>query len=449
MKSTVLLIDDDPLDVKPLQMLIESWGMDTITARSGSDGLAILKDTPVDLVISDVCMPEMKGDEVVKEVTKSYPGLPIILITGQGDVKSAVAAMRLGAFDYVLKPPDETDLQVTVERALEHSNLKKEVEYLRAEMAAGGMYGERLIGRSPAMLQIFDVINRVAITDSTVLLTGETGTGKEMVAQTIHYKSRRNSKPLIAFNCASLNSNLVESELFGHEKGSFTGAVNARRGRFEDADGGTLFLDEIAETSLEFQAKLLRVLQEGELERVGGNKKIKVDTRVIVSTNKDLEDLVKKGEFREDLFYRLKVIPINIPPLREREGDIELLADYFAASYGKRYKGGECTVSKDALSYLNSQDWPGNVRELQHTIERAVVLSEHDKLEPSDFAPIQKEQDEQPNDDLLSTFLDQKTKEHLLSTLDKTGWRKKKAADILGIDRVTLYRLLKKHSINK
>lgn len=449
MKSTVLLIDDDPLDTRSLEILLQSWDLEVITARSGEEGMDKLLSESIDLLISDVCMPGMSGQDVVKTVCQRYPGLPVVLITGQGDIKSAVNAMKLGAFDYVTKPPDETELQVTIERALEHSRLRRENIFLRAELAAGGMYGERLIGKNPKMLEVFDMVNRIATADSTVLIIGETGTGKELIAQTIHYKSKRAQSPLIAFNCASLNANLIESELFGHEKGSFTGAVNSRRGRFEDADGGTLFLDEIAETTTEFQAKLLRVLQEGELERVGGNRKIRVDVRLIASTNKDIEQEVNSGKFREDLYYRLKVIPIYLPPLRERGEDIALLAMHFASMYSKRYRGKECTISEAGIHYLMSQQWKGNVRELQHTTERAVVLSRNDELVPEDFVTPKPGASDPQEDDSLHNFIEKKTREHLINMLDRANWRKKKAAEILGVDRVTLYRMLKKYSIEK
>ena len=448
MKSTVLLIDDDPIDVKPIRALLESWDMDVITARSGKSGIDLIKSRPVDMVLSDLRMPGMTGMDVVQAVSKDFPGLPVVLITGKADVKSAVNAMKLGAFDYLTKPPDETELLAVIEKAIEHSRLLKENRFLRAELAAGGMYGERIIGRSPAMLEVYDIVRRVAATDSTVLITGETGTGKELVAQNIHYRSRRSANPFIAVNCASLNPNLIESELFGHEKGAFTGAQAARRGRFEDADGGTLFLDEIAETETEFQAKLLRVLQEGEFERVGGNRKIKVDTRILASTNKDIQELAENGGFREDLYYRLCVIPVHLPPLRERPGDIRLLASHFAGLYADQYGCRASGISEKGLEYLAQQEWKGNVRELQHAIERAMVLSSGDMLDPEDFKS--RRSGEEPGlESTLDGFLSQKTKEHLIRTLDRTGWRKKEAAKILGIDRATLYRMLKKYSISR
>ena len=295
MKSTVLLIDDDVLDLRSLQQLLTSWGLEVLPVRSGREALARLAERAVDMVVSDVRMPGMSGQDVVSAVGEAYPQLPVLLITAHADVRSAVDAMKLGAFDYVVKPPDEDEFRLTIERALEHGRLRRENTVMRAQLAAGGAYGERLMGRSPLMQEMADLINRVAPTDSTVLITGETGTGKELVAQALHYKSRRSAQPLIALNCAALNANLIESELFGHERGAFTGAVAARRGRFEEADGGTLFLDEISETEPEFQAKLLRVLQEGEFERLGGNAKIKVDVRLIASTNRDLQCRLSSG----------------------------------------------------------------------------------------------------------------------------------------------------------
>jgi DNA-binding NtrC family response regulator len=450
MKATVLLIDDDPLDIKPLQMLLESWGLDVATARSGEDGLARLAAATPDLVITDVFMPGMSGEDVVRAVQKAHPRLPVVLVTGKSDVKSAVRAMKLGAFDYVAKPPDEAELRLTVDRALEHSRLLRENEFLRAEMAAGGMYGERMIGRSAKMQAVFEIVERVAPTDSTVLIVGETGTGKELVAQTLHYRSRRADKPLIAVNCASLNPNVIESELFGHERGAFTGAVAARRGRFEDADGGTLFLDEVGETGVEFQAKLLRVLQEKEFERLGGNRKIRVDVRLLASTNRDLEKEVAAGKFREDLYYRLRVIPIALPPLRERREDVPLLAAHFAAEFGQRYRAGACAISASGMEFLSAQEWKGNVRELRHAVERAVVLARGDTLDAGDFRTLPGEAEAAgPAGAKLQDVLDARTREHLLQVMDQTGWRKQRAAEVLGIDRVTLYRMLKRFSLEK
>jgi len=446
-KATVLVIDDDPVDLNALRLLMESWGMDVAAARSGADGLARLAEGGVDVAVSDVRMPGMSGEEVVKAAAAAAPGVPVVLITGQGDVPSAVNAMKMGAFDYVLKPPDAAEFRLVVEKAAEHARLRRENAFLRAQLAAGGLYAQRLIGRSPKMLEVFDLVERVARTDSTVLITGETGTGKELVAQTIHYRSRRRDGPLVALNCAALNPNLIESELFGHEKGAYTGAAAARRGRFEDADGGTLFLDEIAETETAFQAKLLRVLQEGELERLGGNRKIRVDVRLLASSNRDLQREVAAGRFREDLYYRLRVIPIHLPPLRERMEDLELLAAHFAALASARCGLANRTVSPAGLEWLGAHPWKGNVRELQNAIERAVVLSDKEELGPDDFARFERAAGTEEGGGTLPAFLDARTKEHLASVLARTGGRRQEAASALGIDRATLYRMMKKYGL--
>ena len=450
MRSTLLLIDDDPIDIQALRHLLESWDLIVHSARSGAEGLKVLEKVPVDLILTDVHMPGMTGQDVVKAVTQSRPGLPVIMITAFGDIRVAVGAMKLGAFDYIVKPPNEEELKLTIDRALEHAGLRRENAFLRAELASGGMYGERLIGRSRAMQDVFDLIARVALADSTILITGETGTGKELVAQTIHCKSKRADKPLIAMNCAAINPNLIESELFGHEKGAFTGADSARKGRFEEAQGGTLFLDEIGEMPIALQAKLLRALQEQEIERVGGNKTIPVDVRVMTSTHRDLEQDVRDGQFREDLYYRLSVIPIHLPPLRERADDIALLATRFLKTYVDRYGGRAKAFTEEALAFLSAQPWRGNVRELHHAIERAVVLARGETLGVDDFQAPKVSLGAQGEDALtLRDFLDAKSREHLLNVLERTGWQKQKAATRLDVDRATLYRMLKKYCIEE
>ena len=450
MKPTILVIDDDPVDIKALAFLLESWDNHVILSRSGEEGLATVASVPVDVVVADVRMPGLSGIDVVEALRKQEPGLPIILITGHGDIRTAVQAMKIGAFDYVIKPPNEDEFKLIVDRALEHSRLRRENAYLRAELAAGGLYGDRLLGRSPAMLTLFEMINRIARTDSTVLISGETGTGKELVAQAIHYKSGRSHRPMVAVNCAALNENLIESELFGHEKGAFTGATATRRGRFEEADGGTLLLDEIGETTAEFQVKLLRALQEGEIRRVGGNQTISVDVRVIASTNRDLKSLVQVGQFREDLFYRLSVITLPAPPLRDRPDDIELLSAHFLSVFAERYQCPAREISRAGLDALRARHWEGNVRELQHVIERAVVLSDSPTLGPENFCePAPGTAESVPDSLTLRDFVDQSSREHLVRILDQTGWRKSAAAEILGIDRATLYRMLKKYSLER
>ncbi len=451
MNATILVVDDDPVDIKALQLLLENLGYAVETARSGREALARLAESEPDLVVADVRMPGMSGLEVVTEAARLRPGIPVVLITGHADVRAAVQAMQRGAFDYIIKPPDVSEFRMVLERALEHSRLRRENAFLRAELAAGGLHGDRLIGRSPAMQALGELIERVSRTDTTVLITGETGTGKELVAQTIHFKSARHARPLVALNCAAINPNLIESELFGHEKGAFTGAVAPRRGRFECADGGTLLLDEIADTTPELQAKLLRVLQERTLERLGGNQPVPVDVRVLAATNRNLRQAVADGSFREDLFYRLSVIELRLPPLRERREDIPLLAMCFLDRYAARYNSPARALSPAALSDLAARDWPGNVRELQHAVERAVVLVDRPVLEPGDF-PLPVSAGGPPTDaavgDTLQEALDAATRAHALRILDATGWRKQQAADHLGIDRATLYRLIRKFSLD-
>jgi DNA-binding NtrC family response regulator len=449
MKATVLLIDDDPVDIKALQLLLEEWGHEVLAARSGSEGIRLVETSPVDIVVADVRMPGMSGEDVARAISGFAPGLPVILITGYGDVRAAVRAMKLGAFDYVVKPPNPDEFRLTLERAIEHSRLRRENLRLRTELIARGGFTDRLIGESRPMAEILALIERVAPTDTTVLITGETGTGKELVARTIHARSRRAAGPFVALNCAAVNANLIESELFGHEKGAFTGAVAARRGRFEEADGGTLFLDEIAETGPDFQAKLLRVLQEREFERVGGNRPVKVDVRVLASTNRDLAAEVTAGRFREDLFYRLSVIPIVLPPLRERRSDIGALAGHFLTLYCERYGCPARTLSPDAVRRLEEREWRGNVRELQHAVERAVVMSRNETLSPDDFAVVRSEGRPEPSSAILRDFVEEKTREHVIGVLEQTGWRKQRAAELLGIDRATLYRLMRRYSVEK
>lgn len=444
MRSTVLLVDDDPVDLNALRLLVASWEHHVIAAASGAEALECLGVSSIDVVLSDLRMPGMDGLALARAVAKQHPHLPFLLITGQADVASAVAALRQGVFDYIIKPPNTDELQATVARAIDYACLHRENAALRAQLGTDGRYGERLVGRSPCMLEVYELVERVAPTDSTVLITGETGTGKELIAQAIHYRSPRAAKPLVAMNCAATNANLIESDLFGHEKGAFTGAVAARRGRFESADGGTLFLDEIAETSPEFQTKLLRVLQEGIIERVGGTRPIPVDVRVLASTHRDLGEEVKAGRFREDLYYRLRVIPIHVPPLRDRGDDILLLARHFLTRYTERYGGPPRRFSPAAEAFLRASAWPGNVRELQHTMERAVVLARGEEITPDDLRMPDAAPSDTSSGSTLADFVERQTREHVLRILDTCHWRKGRAAKALAIDRATLYRLIRK-----
>lgn len=450
MEYTVLLIEDDALYSQLLGAMIGEWGYTVHVARSGEEGLEQLAARVFDAVVTDIRLPGITGEEVLRRARTDTPDLPVILITGHGSVKAAVEAMQQGAFHYLLKPADPNELRVVLARAIEDAALRRENRFLRSAIPVEGAPGRRLLGQGPAMQAVFDLMARVARTDSTVLITGETGAGKELVARTLHCMSRRSDRLFVACNCAALHANLLESELFGHERGAFTGAVAQRRGRFEEADGGTLFLDEIAETSREFQAKLLRVLQEGEFERVGGNQTLRSDARIMASTNRDLAAAVRAGSFREDLYYRLRVVPLHVPPLRERPEDILPLARHFLRHYAAEYASAARELAPAAEAYLLAQPWQGNVRELQHTLERAVVLARGPVLEAADLAvPPAAGAPAATADDTLQHRLDDATREHVLRVLDQAGWRKQLAADRLGIDRVTLYRLLKKYSLEK
>ena len=452
MSIETLLIEDDMLMAKTIEAAMNSWGHTVITVGSGEDALDHIRTHPFDLVISDIQLPGINGDEVMVKAHAIVPNLPFILMTAHGRVKDAVQAIKNGAFQYLLKPIDADEFSVVVNRALESSRLQKENQYFRTEMAGLGPSGERLLGRSPKMMKVHDMVARVAQTDSTVLITGETGTGKEILAQTIHFRSSRSHGPLIAFNCAAFNKNLIESELFGHEKGAFTGASSIRRGRFEEADGGTILFDEIGETSKEFQAKLLRVLQERKFERVGGNTLIQVDVRVLASTNRNLQQKVDEGTFREDLYYRLRVVPIRLPPLRERQGDILLLAQHFLDKYREYYNSPVVGFSDAAKKFLENHTWKGNVRELNHTIERALVLAKDTILDAADLLLPDCTNTGEPATEpclTLQDAIDSATRNHVLQVLDSTNWRKQKCARTLGIDRATLYRLIKKYSIDR
>ena len=372
---SVLVVDDDA-DVRALlkDLLTEADYKPRI-AKTGGEALeAVAKDLP-DLVMMDVKLPDQDGLGVLKTLKREHPELEVIVMTAFGGSSTAIKAMEQGAYDYVTKPFEIDDLLATLKRVFEHADMSSEVSALRLELGKSAAERERIVGSSKPMLEVFKLIGKVASSDATVLITGESGTGKELVAEALHKASKRNPHPLVKVSCAALPETLLETELFGHEKGSFTGAMTMRKGRFETANKGTIFLDEIGEMTLATQTKLLRILQEREFERIGSNVPIKIDIRVITATNRNLAEEVDKGRFREDLYYRLNVIHIDMPPLRDRKEDIPLLVEHFLVKY--RHAPGEIptTISEDALNRLVEYDWPGNVRELENAIERAVVLS--------------------------------------------------------------------------
>jgi len=381
---SILVVDDERTIGLAVQRLLGGRGYQVQAVQSGEAAIAQLRAEPVHVVITDLNLGQMSGMDVLRWVREHAPDTAVIMITAYGSEKIAVEAMKLGAADYVPKPFDNDELELVVDRVLEGMSLRRDLRLFR-EQAADAYRFENLIGQSPAMQRMFDVIRKAAPTDLTVLIRGPSGTGKELVANALHYNSPRRGRPLIKVNCAAFSRELVESELFGHERGAFTGAISAREGKFEIADGGTLLLDEIGDMPLETQAKILRVLQERELERVGGNRTIKVDVRILAATNQDLESRVQQGQFRQDLFYRLNVIPIVIPPLRERREDVPPLIAHFLAAAAARLGRAPKSVAPDAYRALLAHDWPGNVRELEHGIEQATVLAGGDEIQLDDL----------------------------------------------------------------
>jgi two-component system, NtrC family, response regulator AtoC len=371
----VLVVDDEAEIRSLLTDLLKEAGYGVKTAKTGAEAIeAIAKDLP-DLVMMDVKLPDQDGLGVLKQLKREHGELEVIVMTAFGGSSTAIKAMEHGAYDYVTKPFDIDDLLATLKRVFEHADMSSEVSALRLELGKSAAERERIVGSSKPMLEVFKLIGKVASSDATVLITGESGTGKELVAEALHRASKRNPHPLVKVSCAALPESLLETELFGHEKGSFTGAMTMRKGRFETANKGTIFLDEIGEMTLATQTKLLRILQEREFERIGSNVPIKIDIRVIAATNRNLAEEVDKGRFREDLYYRLNVIHIDMPPLRARKEDIPLLVEHFLVKFRHAPGAIPTTISEEALTRLMEYDWPGNVRELENAVERAVVLS--------------------------------------------------------------------------
>jgi DNA-binding NtrC family response regulator len=444
----LLVVDDDPVTIDLLKEVLSKEGYEVSTALSGEEAIAQGMDHLFDIIITDVRMGEKDGMEVLRFFKKNAPETTVILITAFGSIETAIEAIREGAYDYISKPFKLDEIKFTIQRALEQRRLIQENKYYRQELLDKYQF-KNVIGRTSQMFQVYKTIAKVADTKSTVLLCGERGTGKELIARSIHYNSQRNTRPFIPVDCASLVETLIESELFGHVRGAFTGASSAKRGLFEEADEGTLFLDEVGNLGLSMQSKLLRFLQEYEIKRVGGTESIKVDVRVIAATNQPLEPLVKSGKFREDLFDRLNVVTITLPPLRERKEDIPLLASHFLQKFSEENHKNISHISPEALGILTQYSWPGNARELEHTIERAVIFSIHPIILPEDLPTKMFEEIKGPEilipEKLLS--LRELEKRYVLKVLEETGGNKKKASEILGIDRTTLYRILEKESV--
>ncbi|MCS6856676.1 MAG: sigma-54 dependent transcriptional regulator [Sandaracinaceae bacterium] len=449
-RARLLVVDDEHSALSALQKLLESEGYRVWCASNGEEALQHLDEIAPDLVITDLKMPGINGIELVEKVRSKNPSIPVIVVTAFGDVQSAVSAMRRGAEDYLSKPIDFDALLVSIERALFHRDLRAEAEQLRRqirEQKEEGLYG--LVGSSQAMQEIYRTIRQVAPSKATVLITGESGTGKGEAAKAIHMLSPRASRPFVTLQCSVLAESLLESELFGHEKGAFTGADRRRIGRFEQAHEGTLFLDEIGEIPPSTQVKLLRVLQEKRFERVGGNETIQVDVRVIAATNRDLAEEVRKGRFREDLYYRLNVIHIEMPPLRARKSDILILADHFIRRFAEENRKRILGMSEEARAHLLSYAWPGNVRELENAIERAVVMCQGQRIELSDLPPSIRAQNSHSEVRIPGSSMAEIERYAILQTLEACGGSTKKAAEILGISVRTIQYRLAEYGLRK
>ena len=434
-----LVVDDEPLMRKFLAETLRRQDLDVTVAKNGEEALEILKGREFDIVFSDIRMPGAGGMDILSNVKSSSPETSVIMMTAYGTVESAVDAMKMGAEDYLLKPFMPDQVETLLEKIQKRKNLINENRYLRSEIDKKCGFGE-IVGQSKVMKDIFSLIAKVAKSKATVLIHGESGTGKELVARAIHYNSPRSENSFIKVNCAALPETLLESELFGHEKGAFTGAGTKRLGRFELADKGTLLLDEISEITPEIQAKLLRVLQEREFERVGGMRSINVDVRMISTTNRNLTEEIKNGTFREDLYYRLNVVPVHLPPLRDRKEDIPLLAEYFLDKYCKENGREKMTISEDAVKEMVNYSWPGNIRELENIIERAVVICEDQTLKPEHFS---KGMLVQGNSSAGSQFeaglsLREMEKRLIVETLNRENGNRTKTADVLKISIRTL-----------
>jgi len=444
-RSRVLVVEDEDSIRELLVGVLGDEGYQVDTAGDGHGALRALDANLYDVVLLDINIPGPDGLTVLSAAPSLQTDAQFIVMTAFGSVDSAVEAMKLGAFDYIRKPFKTDELLLSMSRALEQLDLRREVAQLRRRTSGGGH--PDIIGKSPAMHRVFDLIERVAPTRATVLITGETGVGKELVAKAVHDFSERSRKPFVPVNCSALPEGLLESELFGHMKGSFTGAIQNKRGLFEEASGGTLFLDEISTISPSMQVKLLRVLQERKIKRVGGHEQIPVDFRLVAATNLDLEKLVQKGDFRADLFYRLNVFPIDVPPLRDRRQDIPLLANHFRLRMAEENGVEPPEIPAKTLSRMMAYDWPGNVRELENFLERSVIMHAGARSIPfdPDLAVQHEEHGLLESAEEEAWDLEHLEREYILRTLEKTRWHQGNAAEILGINRRTLYRKLKKY----
>lgn len=444
-EEKILIVDDNENILEVVRMRLESVGYEVSTAANARDALDLVKDAPFDLVITDLKMTERNGIQLMEDIQLVNPEIPVIILTAHGSIENAVEAMKKGAYSYLTKPFNDNDLALHVKKALEKQSLTREIKRLRQDLLEK-YHLENIVGKSPVMQLVFEQIIKVAPSPSTVLILGESGTGKEMIAKAIHYNSPRANEPFLAVNCSALPESLLENELFGHIKGAYTGATDDRDGLFMAANGGTLFLDEIADAPLTTQVKLLRALQEREILPVGGHTPRKVDVRLIVATNKDLKKSIEEGTFREDLYYRIHVIPVSLPPLRERKEDIPLLADYFLRKYAIQMNKEILGFKPEALQRIMLYEWPGNVRELEHRIEHAVVMAAENYISPEDLFPSRRE--EPGGFKTIKAAREEFEEEYVRNLLRITKGNVSTAAKLAGHQRIALYNLIKKYGIN-
>ncbi len=449
--GSILVVDDDRAHRTMLRTLLGGWGYVVQEADDGARAIEQVHEKSYDLILMDVRMVEVSGLAALSEIKSFNPAIPIIIMTAYSSVETAVEALKKGAYDYLSKPLDFDELELAIGRAMDHTRLKEENRALKERLGIGFNTGD-IIGRSRVMMELLETVALVAPTEATVLITGESGTGKELIASAIHLNSPRREKPLIQLNCAAITETLLESELFGHEKGAFTGADRRKEGRFRLANHGSIFLDEISEMSVAMQAKLLRVLQEKEIQRVGGEEVLRVDVRVIAATNRDLKAEIKSGRFREDLYYRLNVVTLAVPALRERREDIPLLAQHFLDSFAEKNRKQIKGFTPQAMDRLVRYDWPGNVRELMNAIERSVILCRGDYVSEMDFplsvSDVPAPEREAVREELLADLpLEEVEKVTILKTLESAGGNKSETARRLGITRRTLHKKLKKYGV--
>ncbi len=443
-KMSILIVDDEKIVRESFLHWFKKYGCKTEAAASGPEALEKLERYPFDLLFVDIKMPGMDGIELLGKVKQQYPDSIVIIITAYGSIDTAVKAMKMGAADYLLKPFQPDQLSLVLEKVANQKRMVSEVQYMKGRLEEITRF-DNIIGESRAMQEVFDLIPQVAQSEASVLLVGETGTGKELVAKAIHAKSNRSSRPFIAINCGAVPDSLLESELFGHQKGAFTGADRPRKGFFEVVSGGTLFLDEIGEVSPKMQVDLLRVLEEKKITKLGDRNPISVDFRLISATRKDLGREVAKGSFREDLFYRIHVITIGIPPLRERKEDIPLLAQHFLGKYSHQTAKQVDRIDQEAMQILKAYDWPGNVRELENAVERGVVLSKSRLLQARDFSFLRSA----PLPEFKPRSLREKEREYVLLVLEECDWNITQASKILDIHRSTLHKMMNRLGLRR